>query len=211
MSELTPFLAGSEWIDVLHPLVQAQAQTLAQAVADASAHSLKGSGHALPLDHALIQACFEFVRDEIAHSGDAGHGPVTCRASEVLAHRTGFCYAKSHLLAALLRANGIPAALCYQRLSVGEQGPPHCLHGLNAVWLSGLGWYRLDARGNKPGVDALFKPPIEVLAFAVRGPQEWDLPGRHAEPMACVVEALQRWHQVPDLLTQLPDAPSAQA
>lgn len=25
--------------------------------------------------------------------------PVTCRASEVLVHGTGYCYAKSHLLA----------------------------------------------------------------------------------------------------------------
>jgi len=39
---------------------------------------------------------------------------VTCSASEVLREGTGICFAKSHLLAALLRAVGIPAGLCYQ-------------------------------------------------------------------------------------------------
>jgi len=73
--------------------------------------------------------------------------PVTLKASEVLENKTGFCYAKSHLLAAFLRANRIPSGLCYQRLSVYENGPPFCLHGLNAVFLPGIGWYRIDARG----------------------------------------------------------------
>ena len=194
MSEaLSPFLAASEWIDVQHPLVQAQAQALGKA---------RGEG-----EHAVAQACFEFVRDEIAHSGDAGHGPITCRASDVLLHRTGFCYAKSHLLAALLRANGIPAALCYQRLSVadgGEPGPPFCLHGLNAVWLKGHGWYRVDARGNKPGVDARFTPPVEALAFEVRAPLEWDVAGWHAEPLMQVVQALRGCTSVAELKAHLP-------
>ncbi|MBI2949982.1 MAG: hypothetical protein HYY23_20300 [Verrucomicrobia bacterium] len=44
-------------------------------------------------------------------------------------HRAGFCYAKSHLLAALLRARGIPAALCYQRLAFDAAGSAFCLHG----------------------------------------------------------------------------------
>jgi transglutaminase-like putative cysteine protease len=197
MNDCSPFLASSEWIDVHHPLVQAQAQQLAASLPD-------------PHDQvAIAQASFEFVRDQIAHTGDAGHGPITCRASDVLAQGTGFCYAKSHLLAALLRAHGIAAALCYQRLSVGEQGAPYCLHGLNAVWLSGHGWYRIDARGNKPGVQARFTPPVEVLAFEVRGPQEWDVPGWHAEPFANVVLALQTHTSVNALKAHLPDAPRA--
>ena len=59
------------------------------------------------------ERCFQFVRDEIKHSADFQLDPVTCKASGVLAHGTGFCYAKSHLLCALLRANAIPAGLCY--------------------------------------------------------------------------------------------------
>lgn len=195
MNDLEPFLASSEWIDVRHPLVQAQAQQLAATLPE-------------PCDQAAIaQACFEFVRDQIAHTGDAGHGPITCRASDVLAQGTGFCYAKSHLLAALLRAHGIAAALCYQRLSVGAQGAPYCLHGLNAVWLSGHGWYRIDARGNKPGVQARFTPPVEVLAFGIRPPMESDLPGLHTQPLDIVVTALTGHHSVAEVIRHLPDLP----
>src|SRR5690242_3158352 len=80
--------------------------------------------------------CFEWIRDEIKHSGEFHLNPITCSASQVLAAKTGFCYAKSHLLAALLRANSIPAALCYQRLSLGDD--KFCLHGLNAVYLPNI-------------------------------------------------------------------------
>ena len=93
-----------------------------------------------------VQNCFVYVRDEIKHSSDFKMNPVTCRASDVLKYQTGYCYAKSHLLCALLRANKIPAGLCYQRLSVDGIGPPFCLHGLNAVYLPKHGWYRIDPR-----------------------------------------------------------------
>ena len=71
---------------------------------------------------AIAQACFEWVRDKIYHSRDYEMNPVTCKASDVLKYKTGYCFAKSHLLAALLRANQIPAGLCYQRLSIDN--PP---------------------------------------------------------------------------------------
>ena len=50
----------------------------------------------------IIQRCFEYVRDQIKHSYDYRCGPVTCIASEVLQYQTGYCYAKSHLLAAFV-------------------------------------------------------------------------------------------------------------
>jgi hypothetical protein len=40
-----------------------------------------------------------------------------------------------------------------------------CLHGLNAIYLKNFGWYRVDARGDKEGVNAQFNPPYEKLAF----------------------------------------------
>lgn len=153
----------------------------------------------------IAKRCFEWVRDEIRHSHDHQLNPVTCTASEVLRHRTGYCYAKSHLLAALLRANGIPAGLCYQRLSRDENGPPFCLHGLNAVHLEGLGWYRVDPRGNRDEVDAQFTPPVERLAFAIGVPGEMDLPGIHPDPLPVVMAAL-RTHRTWDALWEhLPD------
>jgi transglutaminase-like putative cysteine protease len=186
----TPYLTHSTWIDGDHPDVAAKAAALA-----AGAASLEQ----------VAQRCFEFVRDEIRHSWDYQSNPVTCRASDVLKHGTGYCYAKSHLLAALLRANGIPAGLCYQRLAVGTEGPPYCLHGLNAVWLEPYGWYRVDARGNKTGVDARFTPPVEQLAFPVLAPDERDLPEIWAEPLQVVVDALTRLPTVQAVAENLPD------
>lgn len=151
----------------------------------------------------LFPSGFEYPQRR--HCGQLN--PVTCKASDVLAHRTGYCDAKRHLLAALLRANGIPAAPCYQRLSQGDRGAPYCLHGLNAVWLDGHGWYRIDARGNKPGVGAQFVPPTEQLAFAPQDAQERDLPGYYAEPLPEVVRALASHGTVEQVAANLPDRP----
>lgn len=152
------------------------------------------------------QNCFEFVRNSINHSEDFQQNPVTYRATEVLEHRTGYCYAKSHLLCALLRANGIPAGLCYQRLSIGGDGAPFCLHGLNAVYLPDHGWYRIDARGNRTDVDAQFTPPIERLAFHVTVEGEADLPGIWNAPHPAVTACLLRYDDWLDVSTNLPDA-----
>lgn len=157
-----------------------------------------------PAQLAVAKRCFQFVRDQIKHSGDFKLDPVTCSASEVLEHGTGYCYAKSHLLAALLRANGIPAGLCYQRLTVGDS-PPYCLHGLNAVYLQDFGWYRADARGNKTGVYADFCPPEEKLAFAIATAGEADLPEIWPKPLPLIVNALQGAENQAQLAQNLPD------
>ncbi len=154
---------------------------------------------------ATAKRCFEFVRDEIKHSSDYQLNPVTCEASDVLRHGTGYCYAKSHLLCALLRANEIPAGLCYQRLSIDGEGPPFCLHGLAAVYLEELGWYRIDPRGNRDDVQAEFDPPTERLAFTTDLPGEYDLPGIHVSPLPTVTEALAKYQTWDELLTNLPD------
>jgi hypothetical protein len=153
----------------------------------------------------VARRCFEFVRDEIRHSWDYRMNPVTCVASDVLLHGTGYCYSKSHLLAALLRANGIPAGLCYQRLTVGTDGPPFCLHGLNAVYLRNHDWYRIDPRGNNPGVDAGFCPPKEQLAFPILRKEERDLPEIWPEPLPVVVKALTELTTVQQVYENLPD------
>ena len=184
------YLDSSEYIDWKHPLVAEKAAELA--------------GGCLS-DEAVAQRCFEFVRDSIKHSRDYRMNPVTCKTSDVLIHGTGYCYAKSHLLAALLRANAIPAGLCYQRLTAGTEGPPYCLHGLNAVYLRQHGWYRIDARGNKPGVAAEFSPPAEKLAFPVAGAAERDFSEIWAEPLPLVVKVLTQNKTVEQVFENLPD------
>lgn len=157
------------------------------------------------LDEDITKKCFEWVRDNIKHSSDYKLNPITCKASDVLIHKTGYCYAKSHLLAALLRANNIPAGLCYQRLSVDEEGAPYCLHGLNAVFLKDHGWYRIDARGNKEGVNAKFTPPQEKLAFSINLEDEADLPEIWPEPLPSIVSVLEKYNSYKDVYYNLPD------
>jgi transglutaminase-like putative cysteine protease len=184
------FLASTSIVDWRHPEVRGQANRLANGDGDLAT---------------IARRCFEWVRDEIQHCMDFARVEVTCKASDVLARRTGFCYAKSHLLAALLRANGIPAGFCYQRLSIDGIGPPFSLHGLNAVWLPEHGWFRIDSRGNKPGVDAQFTPPIERLAFPVQVTGEFDVPGVLVAPLPQVIEALSRYDRADVLAANLPD------
>ena len=156
-------------------------------------------------DTEIAKKCFLFVRDNIRHSGDSKDNITTYKASDVLKYKTGWCYAKSHLLAALLRANSIPAGFCYQRLSCSEYKEDiYCLHGLNAIYLKEYGWYRVDARGNKKGVDAQFIPPYEKLAFKL-GKNEYDLPDIYNMPLDIVIKALKRNKTYNEMINNFPD------
>jgi len=187
---MNEYLKPGKYVNSDHPDVVKRALALSAGVDD-------------PLE--IARACFDFVRDEIKHSWDYKLNPVTCKASDVLKYGTGYCYAKSHLLAALLRANQIPAGLCYQRLTIANDAPPFCLHGLNAVFLEPFGWYRIDARGNKPGVSAQFCPPVEKLAFPLLTQGEADLPEIHAEPLQAVVDVLEQYDNYLLVSNNLPD------
>jgi transglutaminase-like putative cysteine protease len=159
-------------------------------------------------DTKVAQNCFEYVRDSIRHTGDYKEDITACKASDVLRYRTGWCYAKSHLLAALLRANSIPTGFCYQRLSCSEYKKDiYCLHGLNAIYLKDYGWYRVDPRGNKDGIEAKFSPPIEKLAFNLKD-GEFDLPKIHEEPLKVVVEVLQKYKTYDSIVENFPDIDS---
>jgi transglutaminase-like putative cysteine protease len=148
---------------------------------------------------------FLWVRDEVRHSSDHQLPVVTCVASDVLRERAGFCYAKSHLLAALLRARGIPAALCYQRLALDGQPGAFCLHGLVSVYLRRHGWYRVDPRGERPGIATSFSPPIERLAFTPALPGERDVDGRFADALPSVTAVLRKWPTAAQVAANLPD------
>jgi transglutaminase-like putative cysteine protease len=184
------FLRATEIVNWNEPGVLAKARELSAGESDA---------------REIARRCFEWVRDHIQHSSDFRRNPVTCTASEVLAEGTGYCYAKSHLLAALLRANGIPAGFCYQRLSIDETGAPYSLHGLNAVHLPEFGWYRIDPRGNKPGVDAQFSLPVEKLAFRIAFSEERLFPEILADPLPVVISSLRAHKTWDQMYRNLPD------
>ncbi|MGW3204746.1 transglutaminase domain-containing protein [Streptomyces sp. NPDC001135] len=190
-ADLSAYLAADEAIDLHHPVVRETAERLVAGVTDS---------------YAYARAAYEFVRDAIPHSQDSGDLRVTWRASDVLRLGTGICHAKAHALAALLRAEDIPTALCYQRLA-HDDGSGHALHGLVAVRFHGA-WHRQDPRGNKPGVDARFSLDGERLAW-IPDPaaDELDHPLLYAAPHPVVLEALKAapdraylWKTLPDSL-----------
>ena len=141
-----------------------------------------------------VKIGFEYVRDEIAHSWDIQSERVTRTASEVIKYKEGICYAKSMLLAALLRCQGIPTGFCYQRLTLGDTPETgYCIHALNAVFLSTKNnWIRIDARGNTNRKDAQFFVDKEQLAFPIRSEfDEVDYPTIIAKPIKITTQALE--------------------
>lgn len=157
-----------------------------------------------------VKRIYHFVRDEVKHSWDAQDPRVTVTASEVLRERVGICWAKSNLLAGLLRAVGFPAGICYQRLTLGDTPDTgYAVHALNAVYLAALGrWVRLDARGNGGAICAEFCLEEEKLAFPVR-PEfgEVDYRKVYAAPLPFTMEILERSTDALVLYQQaLPDA-----
>lgn len=182
------YLASDEVIDHTHPLVRETVDLLKEGTVDA---------------YSYAAAAFDFVRDTIPHSADSGDMRVTWRASDVLATRNGICHSKSHALVALLRAAGLPAGLCYQRLDSGDRP---MVHGLIAVKLPGRSvWARQDPRGNKPGVDAHFSVERERLAWVAREEfNEMDYPVVYAAPHPMVLDALRSARDRPELWRTLP-------
>ena len=161
----------------------------------------------LPGDEAKARACYGFVRDEIAHTADAGLDALPCRASEVLAARTGIGFSKSHLLAALLRSLGIPAGFCYQVVRRAPDASETLLYGFNGVYLASRErWILLDARGNKSGLDAQFSvdaPRLAVRADPALG--EWVYPLIWTRPAPVVVDLLSRNKSLARIADHIPE------
>lgn len=170
------YLQESEFIDYSNPLIQELIASFNQET---------------ELDR--IKAVYEFVRDQIDHSFDIKSSEVTRRASEVLEKKHGICYAKSHLLAAILRGMGIPAGICYQRLTLYDKPEDgYCVHALNTIYLGELDkWIRVDARGNKEGVNAQLLIDEEKLAFPIRieyGEKDYFI--NYAQPHPQIIKTL---------------------
>ena len=193
---LQDYLAADDVVDWKHPEVLAKTQELVSGLVS---------------DVEKSRRLFEWVRDEIPHSKDIDSDVVTCSASEVLRHRTGICYAKSHLLAALLRANGIPSGFCYQVLRHDPPLEGVVLHGLNGIYIESLEkWIRLDSRGNTNGINAQFGIDKEQLAFnmdAAAGEFIYDV--IFALPARVVIETLKKYDSRSQMWPNLPENLSA--
>lgn len=183
---MSPFLRATMIVNWDHPEVLALASYLAK----------QGDQ-----PQALIARTFEWVRDQIEHSWEYQKDTVPLKASDVLVNKHGCCFAKSHLLAALLRANGVSTGFAYQRVD-NEWGPSAFrLHGFNSVYLPHAGWYDLDARGSKQGMKTQFAPPKISLTH----PDADRVRGIWPNPLSCVVDTLVNAAHVRELYQSLPD------
>ena len=155
MNDLSDYLKETNCIDFSNLLIVQKVDALKSASSD-------------KLDY--IERAYKFVRDEIPHTWDAKLTVVSKNASDVLKNKTGICWTKSCLLAALLRANKIPSGISYQYLTRADDASDgYIIHALNTVYIDSLEkWIRLDARGNKAGVNAQFSLEKEMLAFPAR-------------------------------------------
>lgn len=174
---INEYLSSSDAVDYNSSNIRSLARSLAEGIEN---------------EIEIAKKVYEYVRDEIAHSGDINASIVTCNASDVLKHKHGICCAKAHLLAAILRYLNIPVGFCYQWLISDNDDHLLVIHGLNAIYLKDLKkWIRLDARGNKEGVNAQFSIDTEQLAWPVREEYgEKDDPIVYLEPKKEVVEVL---------------------
>jgi transglutaminase-like putative cysteine protease len=151
-----------------------------------------------------IKRSYIFVRDEILHSWDIETNIVSRTASDVLKNKTGICWTKSCLLAALLRANGIPSGISYQLLTrADDDSEGYMIHALNTVYLKDFNkWIRLDARGNKENINAYFSLDEEHLAYTVRSELgEIDYYDNHADLDGRLVNILMESESIQEITT----------
>lgn len=143
-----------------------------------------------PYDRAKM--AFEIARDQIRHSFDTQYPDISITAEQTMISQEGICFAKSHLLASLLRAMDIPVGFCYQKvIRKGTIESGYALHGLNAIYLEEVGWFRVDPRGNKTGVNSQFSVKEEMLAYPIR-PElgEIDYPNVFVHPLSSVIHSM---------------------
>lgn len=189
------FLTADQYIDYKHERIQALSRELFSPDMD---------------NVEKARTAYYFVRDQIPHSFDCNAQIITAKASDVLLHQTGICHAKANLLAALLRSQGIPTGFCFQRLTLEEDDSlGYCVHCYNAVYLSGK-WIKLDARGNKEGVNAQFSMEEPVLAFYPRPEyEEHFYPGIYASPHQPTMTMLEEAKCLQDVMDNIPDVVTA--
>ena len=153
-----------------------------------------------------VRTAYEFVRDEIPHSFDCNAKVITAKASDVLKYKTGICHAKANLLAGLLRSQGIPTGFCFQHITLSnDDSMGYCVHAFNAVFVDNK-WIKLDARGNKPGVDAQFSMDEPVLAYPNRAEyDEYFWKGIYAYSHMSTMKMLEKAETMQDILENIPD------
>jgi len=182
--DINDYLLSSEILDFDNKIVSKKASELSKGLNDIQ----------------KAKSLYDFVRDKIDHSSDIYNNEITFKASDVLNKGHGICFAKSHLLAALLRCEKIPAGFCYQKVFIGSE---KILHGLNGVFLNEK-WFRLDARGNVGGINANFSINEEKLAYKIKNEFDGvDYPHVYSKPIPEIIKILKNYSALDEVINQI--------
>ncbi|WP_366921513.1 transglutaminase family protein [Metallumcola ferriviriculae] len=162
MQTLKEFLKQSEYINSLDTRIIDKAQKLAKSETDPSG---------------VVKRFFYFVRDRIPF--DPVEEEIPVRASAVLVFGKGSALGKACLLAALCRAEGIPAGISFQLLKdhkvlTSSKQATEKWHGITSMWLADR-WLKLDpsldrhfALGRK-----FFAPGFDGINDALLPAKDW--------------------------------------
>ena len=187
------YLEDTAVVDWQTPAVYAKARAL----------SAQGAGA-----EERIRAAFEFVRDATGDALAEGHASeaVAFTASEVLREGAGLSYARCHLLAALLRAQGIPAGFGYQRLADPGCRSGFALHGFAAALLAEEErWLPLDPAGTgEDGAPAFALAPPHFARIPDPEAGEHHFKALYARPPRPVADTLDKAESLPRLRPYLP-------
>lgn len=151
-----------------------------------------------------VKAIFDYVRDEIRYD----MGPVLderydWRASTTVERGYGFCQQKAALVAALLRARGIPAGIGMETV-LDHKIPPHLAehiggqelspHGYTLAFVDGE-WQRIDA-----SLDAALceRKGYRVVEYTPEGDHLLPATDLAGKPHFDHVRAMGEWPDVPD-------------
>jgi len=189
-SDMSDYLENSDIIDFDHPLVSQTAEQLTYGLKDSLSKA---------------REIYKFTRDHIFNSIEINATSVTKTASEVLDKGHGICFAKAHLLAALMRASGIPAGFCYQ-VVYDEDLERLIVHGFNGIYIKELDkWLRIDACFQPDINDWEFDPFKESTVKSVRKEigESDDLTVYHA-PNKKILKILNAADTVEELLHLIP-------
>jgi len=153
-----------------------------------------------------VKAVFEFVRDSITNAFDVDAISIPCTASETVRARVGTDDSKANLLAAMVRALGIPAGFCYQRLTIlDDDSEGHYLHCYNAIYLDGK-WIKLDASTDRGGKKGGFCKITLDLPFQPRDVyDECNIPGIFAKPNETSMQVHRAAEYIEEVMFNLPD------
>ena len=157
-------------------------------------------------DEDKVKAVFEFVRDGITNAMNIDSVALPWTASTTVRAMVGTDDSKAMVFAAMVRALGIPAGFCYQRLTVvDDDSEGYYLHCYNAVYLDGK-WIKVDASGRLGARDATFckiEPDLAFIPREVYG--ESNISGIFARPYEKSMDVLKSAERISDIIFGLPD------